>query len=306
MEVRKIISYVIDGLLLLIIGLFIYTEVSMMTSKDKNYGVPRAFGVSLLCVATDSMDTGTSDSLAPRTGIVIQSVNDVKSLNPSKEISVTEEGVTYQDYDLSGDIVTFYYYQGSTSASYVDTHRVIAIHPKENGHYEIWTMGDNPILHEKYRKSGGTSYFEKWDSEYLIGKVTYHSRALGELLIISSPSVASTMKESAWLFPLMMIVPIVIIAATYMIDEIIKYRKYLKDREAKILDAMAKAGIDPNDEVAVETFRIKEEMRLDYLEEKEKMLEEYRKEYLKAKAEEEKILQAEKEKLRKEHGQNEK
>ena len=61
------------------------------------------------------------------------------------------------------------------------------------------------------------------------------------------------------------------------------YIKESKKRKQQIEDALDKAGIDRNDEKAVELFRMKEEMRLDYIEEYESNKAKYKKELEKAK-----------------------
>ena len=296
MKIRKIISYTIDVILLLLIGVFVYAQVSMMTTRDKNYGVPKVFGTSMLCIVTNSMDDGTPNCLAPETGIIISHVDDIKSLTTCKPLSYSESDPTrVNDYDKSGDIVTFYLEEKGVP----DTHRVIDYIENEDGSFTIRTMGDNPIIRERFTDSDGTSGFETWNSKFLIGKVTYVSRGLGQLLIISSPSVAASFNRSAWLFPVGLIAPIVIIASTFMIEEIIKYRKESKRREALINEEMAKAGIDMNDEEAVELFRMKMEMKLDIEEEREEIKAKMRSDIEKEKEKQKKAIRKEYEKNRK-------
>ena len=298
MKVRKIISYIIDAILLVLIGLFVYTQISMMVSvKDpKNHGVPKAFGASILCIVTNSMDDGTENCLSPETGIIIKETS-VESLRKCNPISYSESTGKVTEYDKEGDIVTFYYEKLGAP----DTHRVIDYVLNVDGSYTVYTLGDNPTIREKLKSSEGNQGYEEWNSEHLIGKVVFPSKALGKFLIISSPAVAASFGKSAWFFPVAMIIPIVIIAGTFALEEIIKYRKWKKERTAYINEALQNSGIDLNDEEAVELFKMKEELRYDMREEKEEMKAKIKKEIQRTKELEKKALEKEKARLRKEY-----
>lgn len=276
MSKKQIISYSIDVILVLIIGVLLYAQISMIVTRNKNYGVPSAFGKSFLYVATDSMDDGTDDCLSPGTGIIIEKVGDYSSLKASTPIYDEEGNVI--DYQKDGDIVTFYL----ESIKYPDTHRLIDINYDEaSNYYTFRTMGDNPEAHSKFT-------YEEWGQQFLIGKVTFHSHALGDFLAIASPSAAASAGKTAWFFPVAMIIPISGLAIYYIIDAIRKYQKENKEREAKILAAMEASGIDMNDDEAVELFRMKEEIRMDYQEEYQKTKEKMKREIEKQRKKDEK------------------
>lgn len=270
---RKVLSITVDVILVGFILLLLYVQVSMMVSKGKNYGVPRAFGKSFLYVASESMDDPDNPSgIHKGSGIVIDqcSVSDLTPATPIKN----EQGDII-DYDKkSGDVVTFYYV--TSSYSIVDTHRLIEIIDNGGGSYTMKTMGDNPEAHKKF-------ITETWDSKYLIGKEVYHSDALGSFLAISSTDAASKAGGVAWFFPVAILVPALLLTAMYVYDPIKNYIKESKKRKQQIEEAIDKAGIDRNDEKAVELFRMKEEMRLDYIEEYESNKAKYKKELEKAK-----------------------
>ena len=270
MNKKKIISYSIDVILVGIILLLGYVVISMMATRSRNYNVPQVFGKSFLYVATDSMnDPDNKNCLAPGTGIIIEKVKSYESLTTSKPIYGDKENPTrVTDYDKSGDIVTFYL----TSKSVPDTHRLIDKNYDEiTGKWTFRTMGDNPVAHK------GMIY-EEWGQELLIGKVVYHSKGLGTFLTIASPEAASSAGKKAWFFPVAIVTPIVLLAGYYIVDALIKYNKEEKERLAKIDEAMIAAGINMNDEEAKELFRMKEEIRLEYQEEKEKIKKKIRKE----------------------------
>ena len=157
---KKWISWTVDILLVAIIALLGYVWVSMLVTKNKNYGVPEVFGQSILYVATDSMeDPDNPNCLAPGTGIIISRVNpaDIAVSNPILD----EHGQETGDYDKKGDIVTFYY----TNIKAPDTHRVVKkVFNDEEQKYYFTTMGDNPTAHQYHRT-------ETWSQDYLIGKV---------------------------------------------------------------------------------------------------------------------------------------
>ena len=270
---RKILSYTIDVILVGFILTLIYVQVSMMMSKNSNYGVPRAFGKSFLYVASESMDDPDNpDGIHKGSGIVIDQCS-VSDLTPSTPKSFDEEG-NPTDWNKDGDVVTFYYV--TSSYSIVDTHRLVDITDNGNGTYTLKTMGDNPEAHAKH-------VTETWDSKYLIGREVYHSDALGSFLAISSTDAASKAGGVAWFFPVAILVPALILTAMYVYDPIKTYIKESKKRKQLIQKALDESGIDQTDERAVELFKMKEDMRLDYIEEYEENKEKFRKELEKAK-----------------------
>lgn len=283
MKKRKIISYIVDGVLLVIIGLLGYIQVSMMSNK--RFGVPVVFGKSFLYVATDSMDDGTKGCYAPGTGLIIEKVSregmmKLKLSTPIYE-DPEDEYSKIIGYNNDGSVVTFAL---DLTTQYVpDTHRLIKRSVDPDGKVWFVTMGD------KYRLSpdehGRFNFDKAWSEDKLIGKAVYHSKALGNFLTIASPNAAAAVGKKAWFFPVALIVPIVGLAGYYMAGAFVKYRKEEKERKAKIEEAMVASGIDLNDEEAVELFRLKEELKLDYQEEYEKIKKEIKKELEKKKNE---------------------
>ena len=269
MNKKKIISYIVDGILISIIVFLLYVSLSMTITRNQkqNHGVPSAFGKSFLYVATESMDDPDNPkSLKAGTGIIITKVKNLDSLKVSEKFY--NEKLGRDDYDKTGDIVTFYL----TTLGAPDTHRLVGKeYDPSTGKYTFTTMGDNPSAHSLNKT-------ETWSEDLLIGKVVYSSKGLGTFLSIASPEAAASAGKKAWFFPVAIITPIVLLAGYYIIDAIVKYRKEEKEREARIEAAMIEAGIDMNDEVAKELFRAKEEIRMEYYEEKERIKKKIRKE----------------------------
>ena len=282
MNKKKIISYTIDVILVLIIIFLGYVQIAMLVSKNdkKNYGVPRVFGKSFLYVATESMNNPDDPNcLKAGTGIIIEKVTNFDSLKTSNPIyGDSEDPERITDYDLSGDIVTFYL----DSVGVPDTHRLIyKNYDEETGVWTFKTMGDNPEAHTFPLKS------ETWTGDKLIGKVVTWSKGFGTFLTIASPDAAASAGKKAWFFPVAIVTPIVILAVYYIVDAFVRYNKEEKERTALIEQKMIEAGIDMNDEEAKELFRMKEEIRLEYQEEKERIKKQLRKELEKDKKDEE-------------------
>ena len=253
---KKWISYTIDALLIAMIAFLAYVQISMIVTKPKNHGVPMVFGSSFLYVSTDSMDDPDNpDCLAPGTGIIIHSVGSYDELKTSNPI-LDEGGNPTGDYDKTGDIVTFYY----ATIRNVDTHRLIEkTYDETEGKWHFKTMGDNPVAHQR-----GAYKTESWTQDDLVGKVTFSSKALGTFLTLTSPDAAASAGKTAWLLPTAIIVPLVALAGMSIVDVYRTARKKEKEEEREINEAMIAAGIDPNDEVAAETFRQKEEFKREY------------------------------------------
>ena len=265
---RKWLSYTIDILLIAIIGVLGYIQISMLVTKDGNHGVPMAFGHSFLYVSTDSMDDEANGSIWMGCGIILEKVSP-ESLRPSTPIRDKEGNII--DYEKDGDVVTFYY----APLRAPDTHRLIGKeYDASTATYTFETMGDNPVAHAKKAT-------EIWNQDDLIGKVVHHSQGLGNLLLIASPDAAASKGQTAWLLPTAVIGMIAIIAGITVFDVVKESRKKKKEEEAEMKQKLIAAGIDLEDEAAVEAFRIKEEIKQEYRdkldEEREKALEEARK-----------------------------
>lgn len=264
-KARKIISWTIDGLLVGIIAVLIYVQVSMVVTKKDNHGVPMAFGRSFLYVATDSMTIPDDPNcIGTGSGIIIEKVNDISKLKVSNPI-LDEQG-NIKDYDLKGDVVTFYY----PKIGAPDTHRLIGLEQKD-GVWTFTTMGDNPVAHQRMSK-------ETWTQDNLIGKEVYHSMGLGTFLTIASPDAAAYAGTTAWLLPVAVVVPLVLLAGMSVFDVFRAAKKEEQEEEAKMLLAMQAAGVDPNDEEAAELFRQKEELKIEYRAKMEEELERAKKE----------------------------
>ena len=281
MNKKKIISYAIDAILVAIIVFLGYVQISMLVSKNdkSNNGVPRVFGKSFLYVATESMNNpDDSNCLKAGTGIIIEKVKDFDSLKVSQPIYGNPEYPDLiTDYDYSGDIVTFYL----ESVGVPDTHRLISKeYNEETGVWTFKTMGDAPEAHTFPLKT------ETWTGDKLIGKVVTWSKGFGTFLTIASPDAAASAGKKAWFFPVAIVTPIVLLAGYYIVDAFVKYNKEEKERQAMIEAKMIEAGIDMNDEEAKELFRMKEELRLEYQEEKDRIKKQLRKELEKKKKDE--------------------
>lgn len=246
MNKRKVISYSIDGLLGLVIVFLLSVQIQMMATQSSNWGVPRAYGLSFLYVATDSMVGEKADSLPVGTGIVIEAV-DPSSLH-------------------AGDVITFF----DESIGAPNTHRIQEEPTFDGQYYVIHTMGDNlnsPRLPAGYQG-------ESFTSDHVIGRVIGHNDALGFILSYVSPSASGAAaiagRNTAWVFPLVILTPIALIAGVSIVSTAIEVHKDRKAEEKEIALALAESGIDPDDEASVMKFTEKWRFKKEYREELEK------------------------------------
>ena len=265
---KKWLTYSINGFFVALIAFFGYVQISMLVTKSGNHGVPSAFGYSFLYVFTDSMDNPNKgvDDLGTGSGILIHKddLQSCKLSNPIYKVDengnlVTDSSGNYiiADYDFSGDVVTFY----SKNLGYVDTHRLVMREfDASKGKWRCRTLGDNPSLHVY----GAPKLDPWWYEDDYVGRVVHSSKGFGTMLTLISPDAAASVGKTAWLLPVAIIVPMILLAVLSIADVYKTARIKEKEDENKILEAMAKAGIDPNDEVASATFRAKEELKLEY------------------------------------------
>ena len=246
MSKRKVVSYVIDGVLGLLIVFLLSVQIQMMATQGSHYGVPMAYGHSFLYVATDSMVGDKADSLNVGTGIIVRKV-DVSTLR-------------------AGDVITFF----DEDIGAPNTHRIQEDPRLENGVYYIHTMGDNKDS-ERYSPTYTGEYFT---DENVIGKVVAHSDTLGAILSYISPTASGVAglngRDTSWFFPVAVLTPIAIIAIVSIVSTAIDVHKDRKAEQLELAQAMAEANIDPDDEAAVMKFTEKWHFKKEYREELEK------------------------------------
>lgn len=239
---RKIVSRTIDVVLGVLLAFMIFVQISMLVSQSRpeNHGVPSVFGISFLYVVTDSMEGDNPDSLNQGTGVIIKK-------DDPKNVKV-------------GDVITFYY----PKLNAPDTHRVVEVGTDKDG-LVFYTRGDN--LHAWSCPSEGcpSTPWESVPQAFYIGTVVSHSDAFGSFLTYVSPQAAGAAGKSAWLVPVLIIVPLFAIVAISVGESILKYKKEKKIYEKELSKAMEEEGIDRNDEKATllfeEKYNLKKELR---------------------------------------------
>ena len=275
---RRIVTKIINGTLVAILLFMLSVLVQMLFTKSRNFGVPRAYGISLAYVLTDSMDGQVNDypikSFPSGTGIVIQQTN-------PKDIAV-------------GDVITFYEeitLKDGTKVPIINTHRVMDDPTRgykgvtyENGKYTFHTVGDNAASTSGTYRSQG----EIVPEAYLVGKVIGTSQGLGAFLSVVSPTASGYNDQTkgtntSWFMPTLILVIGGGIAAITIVNTVRDARRARREEDAMLQEAMVKEGIDQTDPVAVECFSAKFFYKLDYKEklqkEKERYKEELREEY---------------------------
>ena len=248
---KNALSVIVDVILGLLVALMLYIEVSFVVTANHagNYGVPSAFGHSFLYVATDSMVGDNPDSLNQGTGIII------RHDDPSQ---IKE-----------GDVITFYYPRLQNP----DTHRVLSIVENEDGTRTFLTRGDNLHAWSCAGQPNNTCPETAWESvdeKYYIGTVVWHSDGFGTFLTLVSPQAGAAAGRTAWLGPVLILVPILGIILSSTIDTAKQYRKEKKAYEQELHAAMLEAGVDPNDEKAALLFEEKYNYKKDLREQMEK------------------------------------
>lgn len=269
---RKVLTYVIDGILGTLLVFLLSIVVQVLFTKARNFGVPTAYGISCVYVLTDSMDGEIKDypisSFPAGTGIVIQKTS-------PKDIKV-------------GDVITFYEeitLKDGSKVPIINTHRVMddeargikGVNVDGNGRYTFHTVGDNAKSTSGTYKSAGETVPEI----YLIGKVIGTSGALGSFLSVISPT-ASGYNDSvkgtntSWFFPTLIVTLAGGIMAVSIVNTVRDSRRTRKEEDALLQEALVKEGIDQSDPVAVERFSAKFFYKLEYREKFEKEKEKYK------------------------------
>lgn len=275
---RKIRSWILDGILGAILIFFVTCEIMMLASTDKRSGTRYLFGYSGMVVLTDSM-AGTLDV---GSGIIVQKVDPStlrgieysdggsvsdhlpESGNPiymDSQIPEAEQGTYTVTYP--GDIISFYGYLGTTAqgeAVYQTiTHRLIEIVSDAYGTKTYYCYGDNdhattcPIIEGKDTEDTSDdvrhcSYVlnrNRVVETDILGKVVSHNDALGKLFQLSM---------NPFFFPMLALVPLLILGAMYLIDFIRKDLKAEKEENAQLALAIQEAGIDTTDATAMAKF----------------------------------------------------
>ena len=143
-------------------------------------------------------------------------------------------------------------------------------------------MGDNRSS-AMYTYSG-----ESFTEKELVGKVIGHNDALGTVLSYVSPTASGTAQAlgnrggGAWVFPVLVLIPLAGIAAVSIVSTLIEAKKQRKLEEAEIHAAMIEAGVDPTNEAEATKFTEKYRFKKEYREELEKEKEKARKKALRS------------------------
>lgn len=178
---KKIGKILVNILLYVFLALCIFSlAVTVLSSKDTD-GTAEIFGYQLRLITSDSMapceltDVSSYEigSLPLRSMVFVQTVPDEEA----------EADDWYAALKV-GDVLTFRYVYTN---QVVITHRIVSITEKSDGGYLIELAGDNKNAEsEQLNQTIDTS--EKESANYVIGKVTAQSRALGLVLnVIKNP-----------------------------------------------------------------------------------------------------------------------
>ena len=174
-KVKKILKIGANVLTYAFLVLCIFTLFIAVSSKKDSDGAATVFGKQIRIIRSDSMAksefTDVSDykikSIPIKSLIIVETVPKAEA---KREAWFSKLKV--------GDVLTFRYVFVSQETV---THRITEIQPKEGGGYIIKLQGDNATS----ESGAGTQTIDTSDLEspnYVIGKVTGQSRALGVLV----------------------------------------------------------------------------------------------------------------------------
>ncbi len=312
---KKIGTIIVDSILGVLIALVLGLQIDMMITKKDNYDVPSLFGYSFMQVLTDSMEGNAPDAFDAGEGIIIQK-KQIEDVKPGDVITFFSESIhfcvshrvqeiTYspksatengsfivsanQEYSLNnvdwikgGELV-------SLEAGKSFSTRAIAPIGKEpepavsheipkytpEGKTMFYTCGDN-LQAEWYVEHTGhgvaSNYRDNVDSVYYVGTVISHNKFLGAAL--------GTV-QSAWFIPVVIMLPILIIAAMSVVDFVKAMKEENAKEKAAYEKALAESGVDTSDEKAVMIFKEKYQYKLDMQRELEEIKKEQKEIYLK-------------------------
>mgnify|MGYP003293651986 CR=1 FL=1 len=138
----------------------------------------------------------------------------------------------------------------------------------------FYTCGDN-LQADWYVEHTGhgvaSNYRDNVDSVYYVGTVISHNKFLGAAL--------GTV-QSAWFIPVVIMLPILIIAAMSVVDFVKAMKEENAKEKAAYEKALAESGIDTSDEKAVMIFKEKYQYKLDMQRELEEIKKEQKEIYL--------------------------
>ena len=306
---------IVDGFLGVFVVLLILLEADILITRRKNHGVPSLFGNSFMEVLTDSMagDTLEYRAIADSSGKPILSSAGAlpeeddedaddklyvghKIKGSDGEYLKNEEGeyvyaiakrgprsiavgdgITVKKVPFSsvqvGDTVTF---DGSVMGmSAAISHRVIEkIDSNGDGVYDtLKCFGDNAGSSSFYAHRvfyNDSSAVNVVKESQVVGVVSSKSKSLGGLIRVML---------SAWFVPLMVLLPLAVIAGMSVYDAVKAFRLDKKKREAFIQAEISASGVDPKDEAAYEKAKAKAAYKYDIQQEMEEKKAEQKKIY---------------------------
>lgn len=320
---RRLWSRIADWVLGVLVVLLLFLQIDIIITSRRNYGIPQLFGKSFMQILTNSMDGPEDDYLVltyqkPVYGVKSEKVDPLTETRPVLEVYPPEHegleeilknfdygylikrgpkflhvdtGIIIQTIEFKdivpGDVITFVddiSINGQVFYNQPTSHRVIEIdYEKET----LSCFGDNNMPYDGSRVAYYSDPTQRNDitKKDILGLVIYSNDGLGALL---------GAVQSTWFLPVMIITPLGIIGILSAVEAIHKGHQERKKEKMELAAAIEAAGIDKNDEVAMEVFvtryQAKREMQQELEKEKERQKEIFREAY-----------EAEKKRLRKEN-----
>jgi len=146
----------------------------------------------------------------------------------------------------------------------VVAHQIPTYSESGAGAYEFFACGDNLQAQTCKNYPSGSCSSTTRDpvpEKYYLGRIVYHSNALGQFL---------SMAQEIWFIPVCCLVPLLIIVVSSLVDLVKIERAQQSSVDREILLGLNAAGIDFNDERAVYLFSEKQRYKIELRESMQK------------------------------------
>ncbi len=232
---KRVLKKTISMFLTVFIVLLVALNIIGLATKKNNYGAPKFFNLTVLNVATDSMEP----TLRVGTLVFVKSV--------TAEELVAQEKDADGNITVEGDIITFY----RNSDERIITHRLLKKTLNSDKTYTLECFGDNMTSSQCVNNDCSDYPHDFINSKYLIGKVVYASYGLGCIYTFMSNRFVSF---------ILIIVPGLYVMITALADFIAQVKEVKLEKEANEKTLLENGGLTREQELE----KLKEELKKQY------------------------------------------
>lgn len=243
----RIVGIVLNCVFYLFIAILLVFSISNLKMKTE-LDIPSIFGKGYLTVQTASMDGEEKDSFTTKDLIFVKVVTDKNRDKIANKLEI-------------GDIITFAYYSDEIGRTILNTHRIVDFSESTDGKLYIRTQGDKYAMNPAYKYSPDNLTNAKFETISLEDiKAVYTGKWVG---------AGSAMKfiQTSNGFLLCIVLPT---ALFFIFEAIVLVMNFMKIKNHKNEELMAKEHEDELARVKAELEAEKEKMRAMLLAELEK------------------------------------